>query len=80
MKDRADLWGGPQDTLGWIKRQGLIKGLDYIDFNYPQHIPSGKVTQSVKAELLSALDRAGLKCGAMCLRYPKSMQLGKYID
>ena len=43
MKDRPDLWMGEPGVVGWIKRQGQIKGLDLIDFNYPQHITSPKV-------------------------------------
>jgi xylose isomerase len=36
MKDRSDLWEGPNDVFGWVARQGTIKGLDLVDFNYPQ--------------------------------------------
>lgn len=78
MKDRADLWNGPSGMLGWIARQGKIKGLDLVDFNYPQHITSPKVTTEAKEEIITALDQAGLKCGAICLRFPKEMQLGAY--
>ena len=46
MKDRSDLWTGEAGVVGWIKRQGQIKGLDLIDFNYPQHITSPKVNPS----------------------------------
>jgi hypothetical protein len=39
-----------------------VKGLDLIDFNYPQHIKS-KLTTEGKEEIMSALQEAGLKCG-----------------
>lgn len=76
MKDRQDLWSGERSLRGWIERQGRIKGLDLIDFNYPQHITSPRVTESERREIETAMKRAGLRCGAVCLRYPKDMQLG----
>ena len=33
-----DLWDGDKGVLGWIARQGTVKGLDLVDFNYPQHL------------------------------------------
>ena len=35
---RSDLWSGGKDVWGWVDRQGTIKGLDLVDFNYPQHL------------------------------------------
>jgi len=78
MKDRLDLWDGSNDVRGWILRQGKVKGLDLVDFNYPQHITSPTVTEEAKRAITSALDEAGLKTGAICLRFPKDMQLGAY--
>ena len=37
--------------LGLIARQGRIKGLDLIDFNYPQHITSPTVDPKLKEEI-----------------------------
>ena len=76
MKDRKDLWVGTDDVFGWIRRQGQVEGLDYVDFNYPQHLPFLPSNEEFKSEICSALKDAGLSCGAVCLRYPKSMQLG----
>ena len=77
MKDRKDLWDGTDDVVGWIRRQGQVEGLDYVDFNYPQHLSGSSTTDSeLKDSISAALSDAGLSCGAVCLRYPKSMQLG----
>lgn len=67
MKDRPDLFegGNIQDVRGWVKRQGTIKGLGCVDFNYPQHFQTWS-NQEAKA----ALDEVGLLAGAVCLRYP----------
>eukprot|EP01041_Mallomonas_annulata_P006621 gene6621-13411_t len=80
MKDRSDLWiNGDKGLLGWIQRQGTIQGLDLIDFNFPQHITSNTVDPQEKNEIITALHRANLKCGAICLRFPKeTMQLGAF--
>jgi len=76
MSDRPELWRGEKNVVGWIKRQGTIKGLDLVDFNYPQHLTS-KVSEEEKQKIVDALDEANLKCGAICLRYHKSQfQLG----
>jgi len=83
MKDRLDLCQPGEDnqgTLGYIARQGRIKGLNLIDFNYPQHITSPTVTDELKKELLEALDRQNLKCGAICLRFPKEFQAGAFTN
>jgi len=78
MKDRQDLWAGDKGLIGWIQRQGQIKGLNLIDFNYPQHITSPVVTDKAKNEIIEAMNKANLACGAICLRFPKEMQLGAY--
>lgn len=71
MKDRPDLWAGPMTPLGFVKRQGAIQGLGLVDFNYPQHLEQLSVE-----EVRAALADAGLRAGAICLRYPKRMQAG----
>lgn len=65
--------------LSWIKWQGNVKGLDYIDFNFPQHL-NGKVSDNEVKQIKQALDEAGLECGAICLRFPKSMQAGAFTS
>jgi sugar phosphate isomerase/epimerase len=54
-----------------VLRQGTIKGLDLVDFNYPQHL-AGLDVDGVK----QALADAGLRTGAICMRYPKEFQAG----
>ncbi|CAK0890887.1 unnamed protein product [Prorocentrum cordatum] len=71
MKDRLDLWGGANDVLGWVARQGTIRGLGLVDFNYPQHL-SGLAPEQARG----ALRASGLEAGAVCLRYPKEFILG----
>lgn len=71
MKDRIDLWEGEGGVLGWISRQGRVKGLDLVDFNFPQHLTSQAVEQQELDRITSALAAAGLECGAVCLRFPK---------
>ena len=85
MKDRQDLfnWDNFEDintVEGWIRRQGHIKGLDYVDFNFPQHIKSREVDYLELNQLRSALNKAKLKCGAICLRFPKDMQAGAFTN
>jgi predicted nucleic acid-binding protein len=49
MKARRDLAAsghGSNDVLGWIARQGLVRGLSLVDLNYPQH-KEGLTTQQV---------------------------------
>lgn len=75
MGARLDLWKGENTVLGWVARQGTIKGLDLVDFNFPQHL-EGLSVDSVR----DALEAAGLKTGAVCLRYPKRMQLGSFTN
>ena len=54
MKDRADLWDGNDGVLGWVERQGSISGLNLVDFNFPQHLPSAGVSVSEAEEALAA--------------------------
>lgn len=71
MKARLDLHDGPMDTLGLVARQGRIHGLTMVDFNYPQHL-EGLDVEAVRG----ALSAAGLRAGAICMRYPASMRAG----
>jgi len=82
MKDRRDLCqeGEEEGVLGYIARQGRIKGLDLVDFNYPQHITSPVVTEELKQELLGALAKANKRCGAICTRFPKLFQAGAFTN
>jgi xylose isomerase len=67
MKDRPELWGSSLNSpLDFVRRQAEIKGLTCVDFNYPQHFNNFWSTAEAKV----ALDEAGLKAGAVCLRYP----------
>lgn len=75
MKDRLDLWDGPNDVFGWVARQGKIEGLDLVDFNYPQHLENVAV-----ADAREALFQAGLSAGSLCMRYPKKYQLGAFTN
>ena len=38
-------WEGPNDVFGWVARQGMIEGLDLVDFNYPQHLENDEAKQ-----------------------------------
>jgi sugar/nucleoside kinase (ribokinase family)/sugar phosphate isomerase/epimerase len=72
MKDRPDLWNGTlSDPRDYVERQSRIRGLTCVDFNYPQHFQTWSVLEAKKA-----LDAAGLKAGAVCLRYPLSFARG----
>ena len=91
MSARLDLWesgtevgtaplGPPIAGLApglrsMIKRQGRIRGLDLVDFNYPQHLTQ-PVTPEASREVLQCLSEAGLAAGAVCLRFPKDMRAG----
>ncbi|KAJ1431480.1 Ribokinase-like protein [Ochromonadaceae sp. CCMP2298] len=94
MKDRLDLFeagadagtGGagverslaPEDL---VRRQGQVRGLSLVDFNYPQHLTHAPLSNEGVAQLeriKRALAGAGLGCGAVCLRFPKSMQGGAF--
>lgn len=72
MKDRPDLWSAELQTPSdFVKRQATIQGLSCVDFNYPQHFLSWSTKQAK-----TALDEAGLKAGAVCLRYPSKFARG----
>lgn len=72
MKDRPELWPAPlNDVREWVKRQGTIRGLGCVDFNYPQHFTSWS-----SAEAKLALEEVGLVAGAVCLRYPPKFARG----
>jgi sugar/nucleoside kinase (ribokinase family)/sugar phosphate isomerase/epimerase len=72
MKDRPDLWDGELNSpRDYIRRQSRIRGLSCVDFNYPQHFLDWSVI-----EAKTALDAAGLKAGAVCLRYPARFARG----
>ena len=51
-----------------------------MDFNYPQHSTSNTITKEAVDEILDALHKSGLQCGAVCLRYPKEFQLGAFTN
>jgi sugar/nucleoside kinase (ribokinase family)/sugar phosphate isomerase/epimerase len=73
MKDRPELWEGPLETpRDFVRRQGTVKGLTCVDFNYPQHFGSHWTV----AEAKQALQEAGLVAGAVCLRYPVKFARG----
>ena len=72
MKDRPELWDCPlKDVRDWVRRQGSIRGLGCVEFNYPQHFHTW-----TNAEAKEALIEAGLKAGAVCLRYPSKFARG----
>jgi predicted nucleic acid-binding protein len=57
MKVRRDLAGaghGRDDVLGWIARQGRVRGLSLVDLNYPQHA-EGLATEQVGARVTRLL-------------------------
>jgi len=47
--------------------------LSLVDFNYPEHLSGVSVPQA-----RAALDGAGLRAGAICMRYPKEFQAGAF--
>ena len=72
MKDRSDLHDGElSDVRHWVQRQGKIRGLGCIDYNFPQHFHTW-----TNAEAKAALDEVGLVAGAVCLRYPSKFARG----
>jgi len=75
MKERLDLWSGENNVLGWIARQGEIKGLKLVDFNSPQHL-EGLTIKEIK----SALKNVSLKTGAVCTRFTKEFECGAFTN
>jgi len=79
MKDRTDLWNGSvdslSDTLNLVKRQSQAKSLDYVDFNYPQHLKDHEPSQ-----VREVLDLVGMKAGAICLRFEKKFRKGAFTN
>lgn len=72
MKDRPELWSEPlTGERDWVKRQGEIRGLNCVDFNYPQHFHSW-----TNEEAKASLHEAGLVAGAVCLRFPAKFSRG----
>lgn len=78
MKERLDLWPDNRirnDTLKLLARQATARGLDLIDFNFPQHL-HGLEYQQVR----DALAAAGLGAGAVCIRFEDDMRLGAFSN
>jgi len=75
MKERLDLWHGENNILGWISRQGKIRGLNLVDFNSPQHLKGLTVK-----ELKSALDNVSLRTGAICTRFTEDFRCGAFTN
>jgi xylose isomerase len=73
MAARPDLWDGPLDTLGRIRRAGTVEGLGAVDINYPQHVEGID-----RARLADTLAEAGLAVGAVNLRYDQRFALGAF--
>jgi len=68
---------GKDTVLGWIARQGQIKGLDLVDLNYPQHFDSALTEKKLR----QALDSAGLTVGAIAIRFPeKDFSMGAFSN
>ena len=95
FKDREAVLGKPSSgVMGWIAQAGECEGLDLIDFNYPQHfvdsippdnkrrsfLPSEVVEEKSVIQYHNALQKAKLTCGAICLRFPSTMQQGAYTN
>ena len=75
MGERLDLWSGENNVLGWIARQGTIKGLKLVDFNSPQHLEGLTVK-----EVTSALKNVSLRTGAVCTRFPAEFEGGAFSN
>ena len=75
MGERLDLWSGENNVLGWIARQGTIKGLKLVDFNSPQHL-EGLTAKEVK----SSLEKVSLRTGAVCTRFPAEFECGAFTN
>lgn len=76
MKDRPDLWRDQElkTSRDYVKRQGAIRGLTCVDFNYPQHF--GASFWASNKEMKEALVEEGLVAGSVCLRYPSKFARG----
>uniref|UniRef100_A0A061QID1 Ribokinase n=1 Tax=Tetraselmis sp. GSL018 TaxID=582737 RepID=A0A061QID1_9CHLO len=75
MTARLDLWDGGTSTAGLIARQGRIKGLSSVFFNYPQHL-KGEDPEVLQQALLDA----NLTTGAVCMRFPEWMGRGAFTN
>ena len=75
MGERLDLWSGDNNVIGWIARQGKIKGLKLVDFNSPQHFE-----RLAAKQLKSALEEVSLSTGAVCTRFPKDFECGAFTN
>ena len=68
---------GKDTVLGWIARQGQIKGLDLVDLNYPQHFDKNLTEKKLR----QTLDSAGLAVGAIAIRFPeKDFRMGAFSN
>ena len=70
MRARSDLLPdgeAPADVLGLLARQARVRGLSLADLNYPQHL-EGRTPAEVRRALVSA----GLRAGAVALRFPEA--------
>lgn len=71
----ANATAADDDVLGWVARQGLVRGLDLVSFNYPQHL-KGLDPSAVRA----ALAAAGLGAGPVSVRFPDEFSLGAFTN
>jgi len=70
MRSRADLLERdegrvPLDLPEMVQRLGSAKGVDLVDFNYPQHLRGARAD-----DVARALEVAGLAAGAVAVRFP----------
>lgn len=71
MRSRADLLERdpsgrvPLDLPEMVRRLGSAKGVDLVDFNYPQHLRGARAD-----DVARALEVAGLAAGAVAVRFP----------
>ncbi|EJK60176.1 hypothetical protein THAOC_19520, partial [Thalassiosira oceanica] len=73
MRDRPDLADGPVSTpRDLVRRQAKARGLDCVDFNYPQHFDGHWSAEEAR----DCLEEHGLVAGAVCLRYPPRFARG----
>ncbi|GBF87518.1 ribokinase xylose isomerase [Raphidocelis subcapitata] len=63
------------DVIGWIARQGRVRGLGAVYFNHPQHT-EGRTPQ----QLLAALASAGLAAAGVALRFPEAFRAGAFTN